>query len=799
MKNKLFGALAFLTVTLFYFRNALWAGHVALVPGGDEETTFFSSQIFFNEWIRRGVFPLWQTLSQFGRPAGLSSVSTFDFFHLANIFFNPVFSYNLVKIAGFFLNGWLLCLFLQRKGLSSFAAWLGGFAWMIVSYEGNPETGFFLLPLLLICFDRLIERATRLNFLLLVFTLFFYDLNANPQCFLYGSLFLFFYAWSQTPPGGGLLKAGRLVLPFGIAFGLALFYFARVWELALLSNRSSWNEAQVFLPTHYPLLLFPKLFSVAGRPDLDFIVPSAFQKWIPSRWQISGFIVPRYVGLLGACAFIFFWGRWKERPNRTLRFFLFFGLGVVAYLTFQPLIYHGVVRHLPFLNGLTNVVRAFDLFYLCLAVSGAFLADFFTQKKQDLNIFSKGFRRGFFVIFSLLTAFFLLHFSLTVLKAPITRELFLRFRIENDPSIFIKDTAAFKAERLAQLFYFLDQATSWTNPHLWLPVGFLAVLAATVWFYKKNLLGSASFKFLLAFFVLMDLGSVYGTAAPSAPASEPFRYSRLADFIKKNSGVYRVLVLEGPTQSFSRMFLRPETSLTYGLATPDGYDQLYLKRYVDFYSFLTKRTGRVGFVVHPWHEFDEGLAAFANCRYVLTARDNVLLEAKPPYEKIYEDGEYKIYRNREALERAFLVQKVYRAKDPADAAHFVKSYPERLRSEVVLETGSAGDLEPPSPAAGRAPDAVEIKAYEPNRVLLSVRAPSESYLVFTDAYYPGWGATVDGKRVPIERADYLFRAIFVNGGSHEVEFRYRPQSLQFGAILSLSSLFLLFILLRFVI
>ena len=69
-----------------------------------------------------------------------------------------------------------------------------------------------------------------------------------------------------------------------------------------------------------------------------------------------------------------------------------------------------------------------------------------------------------------------------------------------------------------------------------------------------------------------------------------------------------------------------------------------------------------------------------------------------------------------------------------------------------------------------------------------MRARSESYLVLSDSWYPGWLATVDGVDVPIERANILFRAVRVPPGDHTVEFRYEPRSVSTGALVSAGSI-----------
>jgi uncharacterized membrane protein YfhO len=59
------------------------------------------------------------------------------------------------------------------------------------------------------------------------------------------------------------------------------------------------------------------------------------------------------------------------------------------------------------------------------------------------------------------------------------------------------------------------------------------------------------------------------------------------------------------------------------------------------------------------------------------------------------------------------------------------------------------------------------------------------WLVLADTWYPGWQAAVDGERVPLYRADYLFRAVEVPPGEHQVSFTYRPLSVRLGVLISI--------------
>ena len=47
-------------------------------------------------------------------------------------------------------------------------------------------------------------------------------------------------------------------------------------------------------------------------------------------------------------------------------------------------------------------------------------------------------------------------------------------------------------------------------------------------------------------------------------------------------------------------------------------------------------------------------------------------------------------------------------------------------------------------------------------------------MVFSENYYPGWTATVDGKDVDVARVNYILRAINVAPGKHTVQLSFFP-------------------------
>jgi hypothetical protein len=73
----------------------------------------------------------------------------------------------------------------------------------------------------------------------------------------------------------------------------------------------------------------------------------------------------------------------------------------------------------------------------------------------------------------------------------------------------------------------------------------------------------------------------------------------------------------------------------------------------------------------------------------------------------------------------------------------------------------------------------------PNRLELIVNASEDGWIVISDTYYPGWQARVDGEVVQIYRANYLFRAIRVPVGVHNIEMQYRPATFFVGGALTI--------------
>jgi hypothetical protein len=125
---------------------------------------------------------------------------------------------------------------------------------------------------------------------------------------------------------------------------------------------------------------------------------------------------------------------------------------------------------------------------------------------------------------------------------------------------------------------------------------------------------------------------------------------------------------------------------------------------------------------------------------------------------------------------AFFATSPLNAKGENEAMELLLSDMGSGGNTVVLENARLSG--PPAPG--------KIISYkrQQNQIRIEAVAEGNGVLVVNDSYWPGWQATIDGREVPVWRADYLVRAVPWPAGRHVLEMRYRPGEVRAGMILS---------------
>ena len=243
--------------------------------------------------------------------------------------------------------------------------------------------------------------------------------------------------------------------------------------------------------------------------------------------------------------------------------------------------------------------------------------------------------------------------------------------------------------------------------------------------------------------------------------------------------------------------LNANAAMSYGLEDVRGYDSIIPKQYVAYMRRIQTQDDLLYNRIAPiytqiggqpnYDALDNPLLDLLGVRYVVTTH----AIPNAGYELVY-DQEVKVYENRGAYPRAFIVPAAVAAADQTQALDLLQTVdPART---VVVEGIASAQLPPPaSPQIREA----RISQRGNREIFVDVNISDRGWLVFTDNYFDGWkaylrpfgvegeGVTAEGESVEqqlsLYRADGTFRAVYLpEAGQWTVRFVYSPRSLLLG-------------------
>lgn len=289
--------------------------------------------------------------------------------------------------------------------------------------------------------------------------------------------------------------------------------------------------------------------------------------------------------------------------------------------------------------------------------------------------------------------------------------------------------------------------------------------------------------------VILVLCTVFADGAASARAW--WRLAAVEEITAPGREVAEYLAaLPGRERVYSPSYSIPQqTAWRYGLKMADGVDPVQLRRYREFMAPAGGYEESEYTVTIPPFPPDEPPESAhrnskPNARLLGLLNVTHLVAAFPVetagWEFMGRVGGAYVYRNAEAMPRAWLVHDVQAAGDAKALGRLGAIDP--VRQALIapewagLARAGGGD------GAG---DAVRVAARSANTLEVEVQATGPGVLVLSEVWYPGWRAWVDGRPVPVVRADFVLRAVpIVESGPHTVRLQYVPVWLYVGAAVS---------------
>ncbi len=230
-----------------------------------------------------------------------------------------------------------------------------------------------------------------------------------------------------------------------------------------------------------------------------------------------------------------------------------------------------------------------------------------------------------------------------------------------------------------------------------------------------------------------------------------------------------------------------ELSGMIGMQGLEGYDAVYKRRYGEFMTALTDTTiGQPGrsVVLLDKHGLntEKAIQLMGVGYYVHKVSDGRFPWAypfweHPNYDVIWRDQTYELFRNATPFPRAYLTSSYIVVTDNQKILNTLFSDAFDRRNTLILEQEP---LLHPASGSGE----VTIAVYEPEKIVMQVKTTVPKLLFVSDVYDSGWNAYINGKKTPIYRADYTFRAIGVPAGESTVMMVYEPVSIRYGLVLS---------------
>lgn len=280
---------------------------------------------------------------------------------------------------------------------------------------------------------------------------------------------------------------------------------------------------------------------------------------------------------------------------------------------------------------------------------------------------------------------------------------------------------------------------------------------------------------------------------PFIDSNQIFPPTQLISFLEKEEKPFRIAIEKAellPANMWS----------VFNLESISGYNILLPKNTADYISYLNSSaiSGSYSRVLDA-NNLNSPFLDIANVKFLLILlrkEGSTSSERGPPYnmdkskyEQIFKEGPVIIFKNKDYQERLYTVRNTLVAKNTIQAFEIMNSESfDRKRNAVVTEGVAKNNL---------TDCIISNLNYRTQNMTLNVDCAGNSMLVFSQLFYPGWKALVNGQKSKIIKANGIFSGIYLPKGQSEVSIYYFPDSFKIGLLISLAALFGYFVIISY--
>ena len=211
--------------------------------------------------------------------------------------------------------------------------------------------------------------------------------------------------------------------------------------------------------------------------------------------------------------------------------------------------------------------------------------------------------------------------------------------------------------------------------------------------------------------------------------------------------------------------------------TASGVSPLALESIIQLRLLLHQGT-RWGWY-YPVERIDSPVLDAANVKYLLTSVSGAgRLAQSARFRHVATLPGVEVFENQGTMPRCLPAKTIQRVASAEEAQHLIESRLVDLHQTALVYDSV---MLPESP--GKA--TIHFDEYEPTRVAISVKTPTATFIVLSDAYYPGWRAQIDSTPATLYETDIAFRGMVVPAGRHQITMQFRPTIFYISAALSI--------------
>lgn len=684
------------------------------------------------EMIKERELPLWNPYAFSGYPLlGNFQSAVFNPLNIFILLLPFWLGWTIIVLLQPILAALFMYFYLSYLRLTKIASLLGGvtfaFSGFMIAWLEWGTLGYVVafVPLLLLALEQLIKQWTRKWAAVFTLSAMIQLFSGHLQVWFYTFILINFYllfrlcsSLKERQEKITFLSFFKVYKSFLLLIILVLALTSIQWIPTLIFILQSGRDAdQVFWQNEGWFIPWQHLIHFVA-PDF-FGNPTTLNYW--GVWNYAEF-----VGYIGLAQFIFAMTAIITLIRRN-RYVLFFTGVVMLSLIFSlstPLAVFPFAFHIPLLST-AQPTRLLSLIDLSLSVLGAFGLNVLVEKKQKRNIIP-------FIFLSLV---------LVVLWLFVHESLFQSIKIERVNLLVAKRNLIFPTA----IFLFVCFAVVLLN------------YLKRSWMRNIVILGIVTI-------ALFDLFRFFHKFSSFSQKDYFFPTTKTISFLQKHMQYERFMTVDD-------RILPPNFSLLYKLASVNGYDPLYLRRYAEY--IIASERGRAdispswGFnrIITP-KRFDSRLIDMLGTKYILSLADL----NSPKIKKVFIEGQTKVYENKAALPRVLLINELFivSTKQKAIEKIFEPSFDPRTQAVVELPE------EKISTNKHYASGSATILYYSPTKIIIKTVLKNEGFLVLFDPYYPTWRVficSITCTQAEMMRANFLFRGVIVPKGEHTIEFR----------------------------